>query len=132
MNAVLELALMECGAQVIASIHNLPIDPRDVTRFVELFRRDFSNALKMGGNPADVWLRDRPRVTTLARAIGAFAEFLAIADPAKPGAVGFDHLIGSYRVLGPQCHRELKILRQYCETVPLTLDGLNDARPDGY
>jgi len=130
MSAVLELALMESGAQVIASVHNLPIDPREVTRFVELFRRDFSDALKMGDNEAEVWLRDRVRVTTLARAIASFAEFLAIAD--GHSEVTFDHLFRSYRVTGPHCKDDgpVHILRQYCTNVLSTLGGLDDPNPN--
>lgn len=121
MSIVLELALMDCKAQVIASIHTMPVDPREVARFVELFRFDFQNALTMGSSELMVWSRDRDRVTTLARAIGAFAEFLAIADTNQPGSVAYDHLLASYRVLGPQCHAEYKahfIVRQYCANVP--------------
>jgi hypothetical protein len=131
MSAVLEIALMECTAQVIGSIHNRHADPKEVARFVELFRRDFTDALKLGSSEAEVWLRDRGQVTTLARAIASFAEFLAITDPAKPDAVGFEHLFKAYRVLGPYCNDDgnASIRRQYCTNVLSQLGRADNPRP---
>ena len=110
-----DAALQECRGFVVASAHHLPMNPNDLDVFIAKFREDFECVF--GTNPG-AWPADRRRVTSLARAIGAYAEFLALIDKDKTTEVAYKHLKGSFEVLGPTCVRreqDSEIDREYCK-----------------
>jgi hypothetical protein len=107
-------ALRDCFTAVKGNIANVPIDDVVLQMFVEKFRGDFETTFI--GEP-DAWMRDKQKVTTLARAIATFAEFLALTDIAVPGRVTYEHLKTAYLVLAPFCRPEgVALRRQYCTT----------------
>ena len=107
-------ALTDCQAVIRTSIIHLQLADGVLETFVEKFRADFEQAF--ASNPR-AWVRDRPKVTTLARSIGTFAEFAALSDPALPKQVQYGHLKFAYELLAPFCRPEgIVVRRQYCTT----------------
>jgi hypothetical protein len=110
-----EKALEECRTALKDAILKRKPDASVLDAFRDNFREDFERELAATGK----WNKDRERVTTLARAIGSFAEFLVIAeDQWGTTPVGLAHLVSAYRVLKPYCSGEgageVVILREYC------------------
>jgi hypothetical protein len=105
-------ALEECRTALYLAIAVRKPSDEDLDTFREKFREDFEAQVT-----PEKWEKDRERVTTLARAIGGFAEFLAIAENAE--RVTFKQLEGAYRVLKPYCKDDtqgIRIRREYCSS----------------
>jgi hypothetical protein len=127
--SVIDKALKESRKALRSSIQHADADKKTIARFQEEFRKDFEKALAEKDtegkklNPEAKWKTDRARVTTLARAIGSLAEFIAIGQK-KPGEkvknkkVEYAHLVEAYRALKPFCPDDpkdtIKPRREYC------------------
>jgi len=107
-------ALQECSDAVRMGVQLLPVDLTDLWTFVKTFEFYFMKVLKK--NP-DSWARDRARVTTLARAIGTLAEFLALLE--KATTITIAHLHESFIVISPACPgpSEVEVDREYCASL---------------
>lgn len=117
-----DAALGECRDAIRGSIEQLSVADGELDAFVAVFRTDFEREFQAAqARKVDKWSHDRQRVTALARAIGAFAEFLAVADSAQ--YVSNTHLTLAYRVIGPSCKPPAGIVlaREYCTNVRKTM-----------
>lgn len=90
-------ALDESRAALLQGIRSHAPSDDDVTSFVEQFRDDFTREIKSN----DTWAHDREHVLALSRAIGAFAEFLAIRDSQK--AITLEELNHAYLTMKDDC-----------------------------
>ncbi|MEX1128092.1 MAG: hypothetical protein WD227_00405 [Vicinamibacterales bacterium] len=136
--SIIDKALKESRKALRRSIKHADADKATITQFQEEFRADFETALaekdKNGKkqDPEAKWNADSARVTTLARAIGSLAEFMAIQET-KPGEkvkhkkVELAHLVEAYRALKPFCPDDpkdtVKPHREYCTTFSRKVDA---------
>lgn len=115
-------ALAECRAAVLKSLEHLAVDDAALDKFVAAFEEDFRDVLcpadpttgeRNCANAEQIWKNDRHRVTTLARAMGTLAEFLALAD--KRTRIEYVHLKRAHVHLSPVCHaRGTDGRKEYC------------------
>lgn len=121
-------ALGECGAALVDGLGAYapppaydPTRPYDgiVGAFVQLFKDDFTTVL--GPTGTGDWSRDRAKITALARAIGALAQFIAIQRKHRVASDADIH--DAYMDLKPCCLRRDRetmlgpVKGQYCPTV---------------
>jgi hypothetical protein len=141
--SIVDKALKESRKALRSSIQHADADKATITRFQEEFRKDYETALaekdKQGKkqDPEAKWKTDRARVTTLARAIGSLAEFLAINErkagqKVKHKKVEYTHLVEAYRVLKPCCPDDpkdpIKPRREYCTGFSRRVDAVKKRR----
>jgi hypothetical protein len=116
-------ALDQFQAEIAAAITS-PTEAGALASFVDEFAGDFDGMLSNDRGDA-VWRRDGPRVRSMGRTLGVFAQFVATAAGGNSAAVTKGDLKKALKDMRPHCHvpeeegapAGLVKRRKYCEGV---------------